>query len=259
MDCNELNIMLNAYVDGELDALTMARMEAHLQICATCPQRLREQMNLRAAIKTATPYFKAPASLHNRIHAKLHKEEKSRWLAYVNTWRWPTVSAVATSVVLFSTSLMLVLNTPSTDDLIAREVVAGHVRSLMAEHLTDVRSTDQHTVKPWFIGQLDFSPPVHDLAAQGFTLVGGRLDYVNNRQVAALAYQYRKHVINLFIWPTAADEHVSDVSENRWQGYTAYKWTQAGMRFWAVSDINSTDLNQFSRLLRAAPGATTPP
>ncbi len=259
MDCNELNVMLNAYADGELDALTMARMESHLQTCGACQQRLRAQMDLRAAIKTATPYFKAPASLRNRIHAELHKKEKSRWLDYLNTWRWPSMGAALSSVVLFGASLVLVLSMPSTDELIAREVIAGHVRSLMAEHLTDIRSTDQHTVKPWFIGQLDFSPPVYDLAAQGFALTGGRLDYVNNRQVAVLVYQYRKHVINLFIWPAAADEHVSAVSENRWQGYTAYEWTQAGMRFWAVSDINGTDLNQFSRLLRAAPGITTPP
>jgi len=258
MDCKELNVMLNAYVDGELDALTTARIESHLQNCAACQRRLREHMDLRAAIKTATPYFKAPASLRNRIHAELHKEEKSRWLDYLNTWRWPSMGAALSSVVLFCVSVVLVLNTPSTHDLVAREVVAGHVRSLMAEHLTDVRSTDQHTVKPWFIGQLDFSPPVHDLAAQGFALVGGRLDYVNNRQVAALAYQYRKHVINLFIWPAAADEQVSDVSENRWQGYTAYEWTQAGMRFWAVSDINDTDLSQFARLLQSAAVTPTP-
>lgn len=128
----------------------------------------------------------------------------------------------------------------------------------MAEHLTDVRSTDQHTVKPWFNGQLNFAPPVHDLSAQGFTLLGGRLDYVNNRQVAALVYQYRKHIINLFIWPSAG-EPAWNLNERHWQGYVAYEWTQTGMRFWAVSDINNTDLNQFSRLLRAAPGATTPP
>jgi len=251
MDCNELNVMLNAYVDGELDALTMARMESHLQTCAACQRRLREHMDLRAAVKTATPYFKAPASLRTRIHAQLHKTEKSRWLDYLNTWRWPSMGAALSSVVLFCVSVVLVLNTPSTHDLVAREVIAGHVRSLMAEHLTDVRSTDQHTVKPWFIGQLDFSPPVRDLAAQGFMLVGGRLDYVNSRKVAALAYQYRKHVINLYIWPAEASERESHISANRWQGYTAYEWTQADMQFWAVSDINETDLQQFAQLLRS--------
>lgn len=195
-------------------------------------------MDLRAAIRAATPYLKVPASLRNRIHAESMGEALKR-------------------VVLFGASLALVLNTPSTDDLVAREVVAGHVRSLMAEHLTDVRSTDQHTVKPWFIGQLDFSPPVHDLAAQGFALVGGRLDYVNNRQAAALVYQYRKHVINLFIW-TADGEPASSINEHRQQGYKVYSWTQTGMRFWAISEINDNDLRQFAHLLRSAPVATPP-
>ncbi|MBI3775842.1 MAG: anti-sigma factor [Gammaproteobacteria bacterium] len=256
MDCNELNVTLNAYVDGELDALTTARIESHLQSCASCQRRLREQMDVRAAIKTATPYFKAPANLRNRIHAELHKEAKTRWLDYLNTWRWPSMGAALSSVVLFGASLVLVLSMPSADELVAREVVSGHVRSLMAEHLTDIRSTDQHTVKPWFIGQLDFSPPVHDLATQGFALAGGRLDYVNNRQVAALVYHYRKHVINLFIWP-AGKETTSNPNEREWQGYAAYEWTQAGMQFWAVSDINTTDLRQFARLLRFS--AIAPP
>jgi len=251
MDCKEFNVMLCGYVDGELDALATARMEAHVQTCAACQQRLREQMDLRAALKTATPYFKAPASLRQRIHAELHQAQKPRWREYLNTWRWPSMGAALSSVVLFCASVVLVLSTPTTDDLVAREVVAGHVRSLMAEHLTDIRSTDQHTVKPWFIGQLDFAPPVHDLAAQGFVLVGGRLDYVNNRQVAALVYQYRKHVINLFIWP-AGGEHASRLNERQWQGYATFEWTQAGMRLWAVSDINEADLGQFARLLQSA-------
>ena len=259
MDCKELNVMLNAYVDGELDALTMRRMEAHLQTCATCQQRLREQTDLRAAIKTASPYFKAPMSLRTRIHAELHKEEKPRWREYLNTWAWPNMGAALSGAVLVGASLMLLINAPSTDDLVTREVVASHVRSLMADHLIDIRSTDQHTVKPWFMGQLDFSPPVYDLSAQGFVLVGGRLDYVNNRQVAALVYQSRKHVINLFIWPAPTSEHVSDVSEKRSQGYAAYEWTQAGMRFWAVSDINENELHQFSHVLRTASDSTTTP
>ena len=259
MDCNELNVMLNAYVDGELDALTMARMESHLHTCVTCQQRLRAQTDLRAAIKTASPYFKAPASLRNRIHRELHKQEKLHWREYLNTWRWPSMGAALSGLVLFSASLVLILNTSSPEDFITREVVASHVRSLMAEHLADIRSTDQHTVKPWFIGKLDFSPPVYDLAGQGFELIGGRLDYVNNRQVAALVYRYRKHIINLFIWPAADRKHISAVSEKQLQGYAASVWTQADMQFWAVSDINEKDLGHFSQLLRTAVGASAGP
>lgn len=259
MDCKECNVLLDGYVDSEFDALTTARMESHLQTCSSCQQRLREYMDLRALVKNAVPYFKAPESLRNRLHVELHKADKPRWLEYLYAWRWPSVGAALSGVVLFSVSLVLILNTPSNDDLVVRDVISSHVRSLMAEHLTDIRSTDRHTVKPWFSGRLDFSPPIHDLAPHGFVLVGGRLDYVNHRQVAALVYQYRKHIINLFIWPAAGDTSATNFDVSRWQGYAAYEWTQAGMRFWAVSEINENDLSQFANLLRSASISVPPP
>jgi len=146
-------------------------------------------------------------------------------------------------------ALVPFLRGPSTDDLLAREVVSSHVRSLMASHLADVPSSDQHTVKPWFAGKVNFSPPVEDLAKQGFPLIGGRLDYVDNRPVAALIYQRQKHFINLFIWPAGSDSDVGTKTVSR-QGYNLFHWTRSGMTYWAASDLNNAELQEFVQLVQ---------
>ena len=153
----------------------------------------------------------------------------------------------AAAIVLLA--LVPFLRGPSTEEILAREVVSSHVRSLMANHLADVPSSDQHTVKPWFNGKLDFSPPVVDLANQGFALVGGRLDYLNNRPVAALIYQRDKHLINLFIWPSSESSDSGIKSEIR-QGYHLFHWTRSGMTYWAVSDVEEGQLQEFVQRLQ---------
>jgi anti-sigma factor RsiW len=162
-------------------------------------------------------------------------------------WGW-LAAAATVIVVVGGTWLFTSLQWQGGFGTIGREVVSSHIRSLMASHLTDVTSTDQHTVKPWFNGKLDFSPPVSDLSTSGYALIGGRLDYLWDRPVAALVYQHRKHLINMFAWPDegAAD---SESPPRTQQGYHVIHETHGGMAYWIVSDLNSEELSAFARLL----------
>ncbi len=167
----------------------------------------------------------------------------------LNWWQWLKWGIPVAGTALIAFLLATALTRPSTDERLAQEVTASHVRSLMAAHLTDVASSDQHTVKPWFDGKIDFAPPVKDLAAQGFPLVGGRLDYLQNRQVAALIYQRHKHFVNLFIWPAPRSSNTTEKPAVR-QGYNLIHWNQSGMTFWAVSDLNPAELREFVELIK---------
>jgi anti-sigma factor RsiW len=170
----------------------------------------------------------------------------------------PLVSAAAI-LFLFGVSatlaVLLVRRGPSPDERLAEWVVAGHIRSLQVNHLTDVTSTDRHTVKPWFHGRLDFSPPVPDLS--GFTLSGGRLDYLAERQVVALVYYCRSHAINVFIWPADSEEEKSVWRHSR-QGYHVRRWQRGGMTFWAVSDLNDEDMDKFVQLFQEQAAKSRP-
>jgi anti-sigma factor RsiW len=165
------------------------------------------------------------------------------------TWGWRGVGIAATLFAIVSLSLVFILKSPSAEELLSQEIVSSHVRSLMADHLTDVPSTDQHTVKPWFNGKVDFSPQVTDLTQQGFTLVGGRLDYVENKPVVALVYLRRKHFINLFTWLSSVDAHDAGKTWTR-QGYNLIHWTKSSMTYWAVSDITPTELEEFAHAIQ---------
>ena len=242
MTCEDVERDLDAYVDRELDSDAAAAVREHLGGCAVCGRRVAERQALSRLVRSA-PYYSAPDRLHARVSAQTTRSRSMRRLL---TW------AAAAVVVLAVGGGIALLRSPATgDDPIVDEVVDGHVRSLMAEHLFDVRSTDQHTVKPWFLGKLDFSPPVVDLASTGFPLVGGRLDYLDGRPVAALVYQRQKHTINVFVSP-GRDTEFRDPGVRSVRGFHVHHWIRDGMSFWAVSDLNDTELTQFARALQSS-------
>jgi anti-sigma factor RsiW len=204
---------------------------------------------LHSAISDTALRFEPPAALRNRVRLAVRDESEVTNRPLRISWRWMIPAVSLAVLVIVALSLLALLSHPSTSDLVAQEIVSSHVRSLMEKHLTDVPSSDQHTVKPWFDGRLDFSPPVKDLASAGFSLVGGRLDYIGNRPVAALVYQHQQHYINVFVWPSTPASDVPEKALVR-QGYNLIGWTNAGMNFWAVSDLNLAELREFVQLLQ---------
>jgi anti-sigma factor RsiW len=217
---------------------------------------------LRGALQRSSLAYAAPSALRERIQSSLRASTPTEVSERASVWhplqylRWAGAFAVLALCVVTAWQLLPGLRGPSSEQQLAAEVLTSHVRSLEASHLMDVASTDQHTVKPWFDGKLDFSPPVEDLASDDFPLVGGRLDYLEGRQVAALVYQRRKHFINVFVWPAAAGSSSTQTLEPR-QGYNMMRWSRGGFQFWAVSDVSAQDLAEFVDLLqtRISPGS----
>jgi anti-sigma factor (TIGR02949 family) len=245
MTCQETRQVIEAYADGELDLLRTLELERHLEDCAECRALYDQVQELRSAVRTHAPYFAAPEGFDKRIRTqlRLRREPQPKTVPATGlAWRLSALAAGIVALVVFSSMLIGMLRHPAGETL-AQQVVSSHIRSLMENHLTDVPSSDQHTVKPWFNGKLDFSPPVKDLKAEGFPLTGGRLDYLDARPVAALLYRRRQHTINLFVWPSSHSDSGPHISTIR--GYNLVRWTQSGMTYWAVSDLNSSELNQF--------------
>jgi anti-sigma factor RsiW len=257
--CEDARTLVHAYADGELDLARSLEIEAHLSGCVACA---REQASLRAlhtAFGNGALYHEAPARLERRVRTAVRDARRSESGRSFALRRYSWSGAAAAAVLLVAIIVRGVLPTgPSAGDLTAREVVDDHLRSLTANHLTDVLSSNQHTVKPWFDGRLNFTPPVQDLGADGFPLIGGRLDYLDNHPVAAVVYRRRQHIINLFISPV---EHVVDtlpVTQVR-GGYNIVHWTKSGMAYWAVSSVSGTELGRFAQLVREeSPAASTP-
>jgi anti-sigma factor RsiW len=239
MICRESQELIHGYVDGELDLVRNLEMERHLHECAACAGTHERIQRMRSAVTANAPYFRPPAGLEHRLRTRLRANAETKPVAprFLGRWQWAGIAA-ATLIAILSVTVM---TSRRTGGELAQEVAASHVRSLMAAHLTDVPSSDRHTVKPWFNGKLDFSPPVGDFPDRGFALVGGRLDYLASRPVAALVYQRRKHVINLFVWP-ASGQSDSAVQQSDHQGYHLLHWTKSGMTYWAASDLNSAEL-----------------
>ena len=254
MSCQTTQELVHAYVDGELDLARSLEIEQHMEECQVCASAYRNQTALRSAFKDGALYHSAPAKLEKRIRASLRNEARSEVGRRSFGWRWLPVGAALAFVLLMAFVIWRAVPglRPSGDELLAQEIVTNHVRSLQLEnHRTDVISSDQHTVKPWFDGKLDFAPTVKDFSSQGFPLIGGRLEYLNNRAVAALIYQRQRHYINLYIWPAPQSSAVSEVATKR-QGYNLLHWANSGMNYWAVSDLNGVELHEFARLVQDA-------
>jgi len=251
MNCKETQEVIHGYLDCELDVVHNLTVEQHLQECAMCARSFQGFESLRKVMASRSLYFEAPKGLEKRLRSAVRQANKAESPRRSWSWRWDwtrMLGPLAASGVVLLIAMPLVMRT-SMEDRLSQEIVSSHVRSLMASHLIDVVSADPHTVKPWFNGKLPFSPPVPDPAAQGFPLIGGRLDYVENHPVAALVYQHRKHFINLFIWPSTRTSSTAKEPRTQ-QGYNTIHWNQGGMEYWSVSDMNQGDLGDFVQLVR---------
>jgi len=261
MDCNETRRLLDADIDGELDLVRHLELDAHLRACPDCARLAENARAGRTTIRESLPRFTAPPQLADRIRASIDGE-RGRDARATPSAR-PAIRGVGVSPVSFplwqvtglAASLAFAVlvgfawgNARSRGNLLFDEAIADHVRSLQASHLTDVVSTDQHTVKPWFAGKLDFSPPVVDLAASGFPLSGGRLEHIDGRPAAALVFHRRQHAINLFIWPATTTALSSRRAER--DGYNAETWSSVSLNFLAVSEIPASELAQFAETFR---------
>ncbi len=264
--CPERELLLHGLADGELDAANALVVEDHLRSCDACGAAYGEILRQKELLKRDGLRFRAPASLRGRITAAIAAEDGSEAApvkpaaasegarrAGRPRFGFGRAGAAFSAMALAASLVLFVSSWNQTSDL-DNQLVAAHVRSMLVTHLTDVASSDQHTVKPWFLGKLDFAPPVTDLAQKDFPLVGGRLDYAGGRVLPALVYKRRGHVINLFVWPAAK---MAASTENL-DGYHIISWTQGGFTFAAVSDLNRAELLEFQRALEDARSAAGP-
>jgi anti-sigma factor RsiW len=254
MDHKEILELLPAYVDQELGISDTLAVERHLGGCSDCQREYAEQRTVKARLRKDAVCFDAPAHLAERIteriNAALPQDGRHSARSKYRNVNWFNAGAAMAALLAAAWSIGLYLNLPSAQERLAEEVISSHVRSLQVDHLSDVASSDQHTVKPWFNGKLNFSPPVVDLAPQGFPLAGGRLDYLDGRPVAVLIYRHNRHPINLYIWPSTGKDAAPQVQER--QGYYLVRWTSDGMDYWAISDLAANELKNFAEIVRSA-------
>lgn len=250
MNCDFNRTVLHGYLDGELDATRSAEFERHLEGCRECAAALGAEESLRSSLQRSGLYENAPDSLRKKIRAGLDAATVSSVAIRIPAWRWLAVAASILLVVSVSWFALLrgAKDSASTVPFTVAEMIDAHVRSLQPGHLTDVASTDQHTVKPWFNGKLAFVPPVKNFAEEGFPLVGARLDVLGGQNVAALVYSRRKHIINVFVMPTKeADTPIH--SPGLRQGYQWRHWRRQGMEYCAVSDVSDSDIYKLAQLI----------
>jgi anti-sigma factor RsiW len=263
MTCQRMNDLVHAYLDNELSLTEQITFEQHLATCPDCEQAHRTFVKLRENLQASNLCYELPAALREKINYHVLQGNGSDGVAEriaaarpsrenpARSWRIGAPSrllALAASIAIILTVGTMLLLSRSSQNTLAQTLVDSHVRSLQASHLLDVVSTDQHTVKPWFDGKVDFAPPVRDLSSDGFPLIGGRLEYLRDHPAAALIYQRRKHIVNVFIWPEAgADSSPSETTRN---GYNVIEWRKSGMHHAAVSDLNGEEMMAMVEMLR---------
>jgi anti-sigma factor RsiW len=252
--CARWELMLHGFVDSELDAAHSLELEQHLATCPDCAGQLERIRGLKQVVSQKGVRWQTPDHVRAQVLAAIAHEAAKQAQPRTSMWdrlfgmmrQWLFVPSLAA----LAASLFLVFGPIQQHASVEQEVVSSHVRSMLASHLTDVATSDQHTVKPWFNGKIDFSPPVVDLAPQGFPLVGGRLDYVEGRVVAALVYKRRGHIINVFVWPAAPGNTLATSRD----GYTVENWSKDGLTFWAVSDAAPDEIKGFREAFLARAG-----
>jgi anti-sigma factor RsiW len=249
----DVEARLEVALDGELPAREAAELESHLAGCDSCRQSRDQRLALRAAIKAQVPRFEPPPALVDMMRAEWRRSAEPVKVQHRRSppaWLW---LGLAAALMLVIPGTWRLATSRARLEMVADQVLASHVRSLMPGHLTDVLSSDQHTVKPWFNGKLDFSPPVYDFSGRGYPLLGWRLDYLQKRAVAALVYGRRQHLINVFTWPAGGE---SGEGSQFHQGYHLLHWTTGDYVYWVASDLGTAELSEFAALLKAADSAT---
>jgi anti-sigma factor RsiW len=240
--CVDQELLLGALADGELDAANIALVEAHASRCDGCREELERLTAMKSLLAADGVRHAAPGPLRARIDALPELSEKPAKRDWLPGWLAPGIAGA-----LAATLAMVTLVPPATESILDEQLVSSHVRSLQPGHLMDVQTTNQHIVKPWFNGRIDFAPPVPELADQGFPLAGGRLDSVDGKTVAAVVYRRRLHTVNLYVWPAKDSAERSFVKD----GFAVTEWSRNGLRFAAISDIPASELKQFHLLFEA--------
>ena len=247
MNCDEVRRFLDAYVDGELDLTHQLDVETHLTGCPDCQEAADQIANFSSLVRMDMEVYDAPRGLKSKIRTSLRKESEPKF-AWFFEYSRPLAYATAVLVLSFALAWAWVTLSPSKDQDLVAEAISNHSRSLMVSHLVDCRSSDLQTVRPWFNGKLDYSPPVVELNQAGYTLVGGRVDILENRPVAAIVYQRGKQIINLFVWPATRRKIDMDVRSER--GYQFCGWNQAGLNYLCISEMSGDDLEKFEDQFR---------
>jgi len=249
MQCDEVHPRLEAYVDGELAEAERGQLRDHLAGCPECGPEAMALERLRDGIRRSAPVYRAPEALRSQIRFALRQEAAATTRATRSAPGWLAYAASILMAVALGSGGTLLITGERQQDTVANELIDSHLRSLLGSHLTDVASSDQHTVKPWFAGRSEVAPPAVDLAGEGFPLVGGRLDVIAGKPVPALVYRRREHVINLFVLPTSRGDFGATLAR---RGYTLRHWKEGDLGFWAASDAAPSELAEFERVFRAA-------